>query len=114
MEKDQEEFSDIEATRASLGLNLENTETKKLDPMLKRIQPTNAAGAVKNSIVLQKTRQRSESLQACQNLYLETTKSIEAILERWKDKDVNLFHDDEARLKTDYMQLKVTIKKWLG
>ena len=105
MEKDQEEFSDIDGNRAFLGLNSEGAEIEKLDPMLKRIQPTNAAGIVENTNVLQKNRQRSESLAACQNLYLETTKSIEAILERWKDKKANLLPDDVSRLKIDSMQL---------
>ena len=111
MDKDKEEFSNIDGTRAFLGLNSEGAEIEKLDPMLKRIQPTNAAGTGENSNVLQKTRQRSESLAACQNLYLETTKSIEAILERWKDKKANLLPDDLTRLKTDSMQLNIDHKE---
>ena len=105
MDKHQEEISNIDGTQAFSGLNSEGAEIEKLDPMLKRIQPTNAAGIGEKTMVLQKTRQRSESLTACQNLYLETTKSIEAILERWTDKKANLLPDDVTRLKTDSMQL---------
>ena len=42
-DKDREEFSNIDGTRAFLGLNSEGAEIEKMDPMLKRIQPTSAA-----------------------------------------------------------------------
>ena len=44
MDKHQEGLSDIDGTQAFLGLTSEGAENEKLDPMLKRIQPTNAAG----------------------------------------------------------------------
>ena len=51
MERDQEELSNIDGTQAFLGLNSEGAEIEKLDPMLKRIQPTNAAGIGENTNV---------------------------------------------------------------
>ena len=76
MENNQEELTAVDGTRATPGPTSEGTGTKKKDHILQRIQPTNAAGFEENTSELGKTRNRSESLTACQNLYTETKARI--------------------------------------
>ena len=106
MENNQEDSAGVEGTRATDGPTSESTVIKKKDHILQRIQPTNAAGFKENANVLGKTRNRSESLSACQNLYTETTARIGATLEFWNSKEEQLLPDDETRLEIDYLQMK--------
>ena len=106
MEDNQEEFTAVDGTRATPGPTSEGTSTKKKDHILQRIQPTNAAGLEESANGIGKTRHRSESLAACQNLYQETTARIETTLEQWKDKEEQILPDDETRLRIDYLQMK--------